>query len=403
MKPTPGIRRLHRDGCPAIKNRERRCRCDRGYEASVWDRTTRRKIRRLFPTEAAAKAWRSDAQHGIRRGTVRAGGPVTVNDAADELIEGMRSGSVRNRSGRPYKPSAIRSYESALDLYVRPDLGAMKLSDVQRRHVQRIIDDLVADGAEPSTVRNAVMPLRVIYRRAIRDDLVAVSRCTNLDLPANKRRREWIAAKDDPAALIAALPTPYDRALWAVALYGGLRRGELLALRWRDVDLTTELIRVESSYDPKAHVFIDVKYEASFRRVPIAGPLRLALLEHRVAFGAFDPDALVFGENGQPFDDEAVRNRARAIWEEAELVPVGLHEGRHTAASVMIAAGINAKAVSEFIGHSSISTTLDYYGHLLPGSINEATGLLDGFLGRNGAFTGARDEKSLQNKDSGRS
>jgi integrase len=99
----------------------------------------------------------------------------------------------------------------------------------------------------------------------------------------------------------------------------------------------------------------------------------------------------VFGENGQPFDDEAARNRARDVWIEAKLEPIGLHEARHTAASVMIAAGVNVKALSEFLGHSSITTTLDRYGNLLPGSVAEAATLLDAFLNRTGTGTGTRE------------
>jgi integrase len=159
----------------------------------VWDKTTGRKIRRMFPTLADARAWRSDAEQGVRRGTLRAAGPVTVNEAADALIEGMRSGAIRNRSGRPYKPSVARSYETALALYVRPDLGEMRVGDVKRRHVRRIVDDLAADGAEPSTVRNAIMPLRVIYRRALRAEEIAVNRATTSTF-----RRTGVAANGRP-------------------------------------------------------------------------------------------------------------------------------------------------------------------------------------------------------------
>ncbi len=91
----------------------------------------------------------------------------------------------------------------------------------------------------------------------------------------------------------------------------------------------------------------------------------------------------MFGETAvKVFDYDAVVARARAGWAEAKLEPIGLHAARHTAASVMIAAGVNVKALSEFLGHASITITLDRYGHLLPGSIAEATTLLDAYLDR---------------------
>ena len=122
---------------------------------SVWDPTSSSYMRRTFPTLAAARTWRSDAEQGVRRGTIRAAGPVTVNDAADELVAGMRSGAVRTRSGDPYKPSTIRGYRDVARPLRTADLGAMRLADVQRRHVQNVADRLVADEAAPSTVRNA--------------------------------------------------------------------------------------------------------------------------------------------------------------------------------------------------------------------------------------------------------
>src|SRR5207253_4729637 len=92
-------------------------------------------------------------------------------------------------------------------------------------------------------------------------------------------------------------------------------------------------------------------------------------------------DELVFGRGREhAFCPEALVRRARKAWEEAELSPIGLHECRHTYAAFMIAAGVNAKALSTYMGHSSITVTLDRYGHLMPGSEREAAGMLDAYL-----------------------
>jgi integrase len=382
MKPSPGIRRRHSAGCPACDDANRRCSCAAGYEASVFDRASGRKIRRTFPTLAAARSWRSDAEQGVRRGTLRASEPVTVNEAADELVAGMEAGSVRTRSGDAYKPSAIRSYRAALELHVREDLGGMRLQDVQRRHVQRLADRLVGDGLSPSSVRNALMPLRVIFRRALRDGLVALNPCSGIDLPANRGRRDRIVSPEHAAKLLAAIEDARDRALWATALYAGLRRGELMALRWSDVDLASGTLHVERSYDPRAREYVEPKSRSGRRRVPIAGALRdvLVVLRHERADAS--GGELAFGDDGQPFAYGPFLDRSRDTWAEAELEPVGLHEARHTAASLMIAAGVNVKALSEFLGHASIVITLDRYGHLLPGSLTEATALLDAYLAR---------------------
>jgi integrase len=378
-----GIRRLHSRRCPAWADRRARCRCNAGFEASVYDKRSGDKIRRTFPTAAAARTWRADAHSAVHRGLLRASEPTTVGEAADSAFTGMAAGTTRTRSGDPYKPSALRSYRQSFDVHVRADLGAMRLTDVERRHVQALADRMLGESHSPSTIRNAVMPLRVIFRRALRDGLIGINPCTALELPANRSAGVQIVSDDDAAALIAALDSERDRALWATAFYAGLRAGELMALRWGDVDLTASELHVERSYDPKARQFIEPKSRAGRRRVPIAGVLRGHLRELAIGSRRADTDALVFGDTpDKPFAYDAMLARVRANWKTSELAPIGLHAARHTAASVMIAAGVNVKALSTFMGHASITITLDRYGHLLPGSIQEATGLLDAFLER---------------------
>ena len=106
----------------------------------------------------------------------------------------------------------------------------------------------------------------------------------------------------------------------------------------------------------------------------------------------------MFGNDDRPFSYTGAVDRARSAWKPAGLEPVGLHQARHTAASLMIAAGVNLKALSEFLGHSAITITLDRYGHLLPGSIRRGDHPLDPFLDRTAAQTGHEPRKS-RNQD----
>ena len=173
MAQLAGIDVRHRTTCASYTGGK--CNCKPAYQASVWSAREQKRLRKTFPTLAAARAWRAEAQTAIRRGTMRTPIAVTVRDAGVELVEGMRSGRVRTRSGDRYKPSAIHSYEAALRDRVVPVLGGKRLGDVQRRDVQKLADDLLAEGRDPSTIRNALMPLRVIYRRAVEDGDVAVN------------------------------------------------------------------------------------------------------------------------------------------------------------------------------------------------------------------------------------
>ena len=116
------------------------------------------------------------------------------------------------------------------------------------------------------------------------------------------------------------------------------------------------------------------------RTVPILAALRPELAAHKLRTGR-GGDALVFGMSAEhPFDPSTVRRRAQAAWKKGGLSPIGLHEARHTFASVMIAAGVNPKVIQECMGHASITMTFDRYGHLMPSGRAEAAERVDAYL-----------------------
>ena len=141
-------------------------------------------------------------------------------------------------------------------------------------------------------------------------------------------------------------------------MYAGLRLGELQALRVESIDLAAGVIHVERGWDAKEGA-IEPKSRTGRRRVPIAAVLRDQLLEHLMANGRTG-DELAFGRTPtSPFDPSTVQDRADRAWRTAALGRVTPHQCRHTFASLMIAAGVNAKALSTFMGHAAISITLD--------------------------------------------
>jgi integrase len=201
---------------------------------------------------------------------------------------------------------------------------------------------------------------------------VHVNPVAGISVPAVDRRQTRFATAAQVEALIGRLDSLRDRALWATAIYAGLRRGELMALHREDVDLATGVIRVARGWDQEEGE-IAPKSRQGRRRVPVPAVLR----DH---LDAYLPDAPASGRIFIGARDSYDRGRKAAT--AAGVEPVTLHECRHGYASLMIAAGVNVKALSTFMGHANIRITLDQYGHLLPGAEDEAAGLLDAFLSR---------------------
>ncbi|MGZ4221858.1 MAG: tyrosine-type recombinase/integrase [Solirubrobacteraceae bacterium] len=369
----PGIEIRHARACRSRHGEP--CDCTPGFRAFAWSARDGRRIQKTFPTEAAALRWREDARVDLRRGVLMAARPAVLREFADAWLAGAGDGSIRNRSGDRYKPSTIRGYEQALREYVLPELGAVKLQDLRRQDIQRLADELSSGDISAATVRNALLPLRAICRRALSRGDIRVNPTTGIEIPAARGRRMRFATPYEAHLLIEAAP-PEDHVLWATAFYAGLRRGELQALRWADVDLAGGVLSVERSWDVKAGL-IEPKSTAGRRKVPIAAILRDYLVDHRLD----GREGLVFGRgDGTPFAPSSISLRAANAWKREGLRPITLHECRHTFASLMIAAGVNPKALQTFMGHSSITVTLDRYGHLFPGSEGEAAVLLDAYL-----------------------
>jgi integrase len=378
-----GIEVRHARTCNSIEGG--RCNCQPTYRAHVWSKRDGKRVRKTFSSLAEARSWRQDAQVALRQGRMRAPSSTTLREAAEAWLEGARQGSIRTRSGHRYKPSAVRSYEQNLRLRVLDDLGARRLSELGHSDLQAHVERLVGDGHAPSTIQGTIAALRTIFRREVVLGRLAVNPTAALQLPAVQNGRDRIVSPEEAAELLDALPTT-DQALWATALYAGLRRGEMMALDWSRVDLASGVIRVERGWDDQEG-FIEPKTKQGRRKVPIAAVLRDYLVEHRMREGR--AEGLVFGRNASiPLRPQAVTERADKAWKKAKLGRITLHEARHTFASYMIAAGVNAKALSIYMGHSNISITLDRYGHLMPGNEDEAAGLLDAYIER--ANTAAR-------------
>jgi integrase len=370
-KPTTGISERHSRYCPSRSGGKcsagRKDGCKVAFRAFVYDPRSGTKVRQTFPTLAAAKAWRADATSQINRGKMIAPSKQTFREAAEAWVAGATAEppTILNRSGARFKPSTLRGYRADLDRYLLPDLGAHRLSDVRRADLQRLVDRLLGQGLGPSKVRNVVNAARVVFRHALERDDVIVNPTVGLRLPRSAPPRDRAASPHEAAQLLAALPEDV-RVVYATAFYAGLRRGELQALRWTAVDLAAGVIVVSAGWDA-VEGEITTKSRKGTRTVPLTALLRDALVEHKQRTGRGGTD-LVFGRTGtSPFRPGGLAEQAAKAWaaenvrraerNQKPLVPIGLHECRHTFVSLMHDAGLSLERIGDYVGHSSTYMT----------------------------------------------
>jgi integrase len=275
-----GIYARHRKSCANAGQPDWSCGCPPSYQAQAWSRRDGRRPTRTFPRLREAVKWRNDARGAVQSGKVAGSRALTLRRASDDFMEAAEGKLVLNRSGRPYKPSVVRSYRTALELRVLPDYGVHPVIDLRRSDWQRLVTTLHRQGVAPSTIRNTFDPVRAIYRRLLSLEEVDVNPTRGLDFPVAEEARDRVAAPAEGSLLLTALSYP-EKAIYATAMYAGMRRGELQAVEDSDVDLDANLIAVRYSWDQEAGR-VAVKTKAGRRTLPIPRVLRPILLDHRM-------------------------------------------------------------------------------------------------------------------------
>jgi integrase len=266
------------------------------------------------------------------------------------------------------KPSTRDGYERYIRKQLVPEFGRYPLRALNAGLIQAWMDERLAEGSAPKTVNNYL----VVMKKMLGDGVTWGYLAAN---PAGAVRRakvphqEMQALAPEQVRRFLAAVAPDYWLFFTVAVFTGLRRGELIALQWGDVDRQAGRLHVRRSLWKGQ--FIGPKTRRSIRSVDLAPQVLSALCEARPPGRAevFRSQLIFSGPNGKPLDpDNLVKRRFLPALERAELPRIRFHDLRHTYASLLIAAGEHPKYIQSQLGHASITTTLDRYGHLLPGA-----------------------------------
>ena len=388
-----GITERHSRGC-ATRHGKKRCDCRPTYQAQV--RVNGQSHTRTFDSKAAAIDWRRDAEHRVKFGHV-VPEDDTLGDALNRLCKELKSGAAMTRSGTPYKPGVAKEYRQLIDRYLVPalrgDLVRIRTRELERKHLVALRVELAEPNPKTgeklngSTIRNAMMPLRAVVRRELESGVLKVDPFYKLTMPSRVEKTTRRAAHRIEAEQLLSVLTDPDRAYLAVACYGGLRAGEISALRWEDVDLQKGSLHVLRSYDQKSGETVLPKTDKSMRLVWMPPQLVEIIEQYRAAtaikFGAekIAPEKLVFtSSSGGNLRSAVVANRMNKVWETHGMRRIMLHEARHTYASLAAAANVPVQVLSRMMGHSSISVTMDLYAHLYAEDMQNAAAQFGEYL-----------------------
>ncbi|NEM08731.1 tyrosine-type recombinase/integrase [Geodermatophilus normandii] len=311
----------------------------------------------------------------------------TVAAFAEHWIDTSLQASDRKRTTMVMYAGVARTH------IVGSSVGRLTLDKVRPSHVEGWVVELCRKGLADSTIRSAYTILRAVLDTAVRDGALASN-------PAAVLRRPKVLAKEAPhltPAQVADLLHSADNTryapLFALLVHTGLRRGEALALQWSDVDLDKHLLRVRGTLARvQGRLLVtEPKTAKSKRSVPISAPAEPLLRgiragqaeERRRAGSLWRETGFVFTtETGEPCDPRNALRALKVAATRAGLPQAGLHTLRHSAASVMLTAGVPLKAVPEILGHSSIAITGDVYGHVAPDVSRGAMDVLGAAFGQ---------------------
>jgi integrase len=321
-------------------------------------------------TKKDAEKRLSDLLHQLDTGTFMKPGKTTFGEFLERWLKDY---------GSNLSPRGFERYKGIVEKHLLPKLGSIPLMQLRPEHIQKHYTDTLKDGLSAGTVRYHHAVLNIALQTAVKWGLVGRNVADAASPPQTRRSEMQIWDEDDISRFLeVAKETPYY-ALFYTALFTGMRRSELLALRWQDVDFILSQIYVNRSLHhlkDGSYIFTEPKSATSRRTIALPPSVTLLLREcyekqeqERAKLGiCLTDDDLVFSTlEGKPLRPNTVTYAWTRLANRAGIKVIRFHDARHTHASLMLKQSVHPKIVQERLGHSSIQITLDTYSHVAPG------------------------------------
>jgi integrase len=337
------------------------------------------------PTRKELEAMVAKVLHGLTTGSYVEPTKTTVGDyLSNHWLPAIES---------TVRPATVARYRQMVKGHLDPGLGKLVLAKLTAAHLQRFYADRLAAGLSPTSVNNFHMVLHRALDQAIKWKMIGINPCDGAEPPRRARTEMKTWDAEQVKAFLTATEGHPLHALYRLALLTGMRRGELLALRWQDIDLKRGALAIRRTLtrDVTDHWMMgEPKTAAGRRAIALPASCVAALKRHQTAQKArmvqyrdiWQETGLVFDRgDGAMLHPNVPYETFRRLAAEHGLPLIRFHDLRHTSATMALAGGIHPKIVSERLGHSSISMTLDRYSHVSMSMQQEAADRLDQMAG----------------------
>ena len=281
-------------------------------------------------------------------------------------------------------------YKTKLRCYIKPALGDILIYSLRADHVQKMVNDMLAKGLSPKNIRDTFNNINAAMKKAVVLRYIPFNPCEGVVLPKLKKYRAKVY---DNQMIHTLLDTASGTDMYLPVLLGvtvGLRRGEMLALRWDDIDFKTNTIKVRSNMvNGENGIIIKApKSEAGIRDVKVGDEVmaelkkaRLKYMEDALTSPIFQNlNFVIRQEDGSPLHPDSMTRKWSRFLKDNDLPHIRLHDLRHSNATALIQAGVNPRVVQQRLGHSDVNITLNTYTHVLPEMDIDAAEKLDAIM-----------------------
>ena len=334
------------------------------WQVDYRDQAGKRRSRQ-FPRKKDAEAFDLKARGEVVQGI------HTVDRESATIAEAAELRLARAEE-RGLERSTLKSYSEVHRLHIVPLIGGLRLAQLTRPRCLQFRDDLGKDRS-PAMVRKAVRELASIIGEAQERGLVAQNVAAGIRIESRKRHKTEveIPSRAELRTVLGAAEG-FEKAFLLLAITAGLRSSELRGLRWADIDLKADTVRIAQRADAWG-VIGPPKSKAGRRSIPLPAEVVTELRSWKLAAKPNKLGVVFPNSRGGTFrHNNLVSRRIHPLQTRAGVETVGLHVYRHAAASRWIAAGVDLKRLQTWLGHASIQTTLDTYGHLIADSARDA-------------------------------